>query len=68
MFDKYGEIGSAAELAEMIKNQINEGDMTAAFEIGRENGLEDDDILDIADGFPAEEVVTPCVAAPLALY
>ena len=63
MFDKYGEIGSAAELAEMIRNQINEGDMTAAFEIGRENGLEDDDILDIADGVPAEEVVTPCVAA-----
>lgn len=63
MFEKYGEFDKAEELAEAIKNQINEGDMDAAFEIGRENGLEDDDILDIADGVPIEEVITPCVAA-----
>ena len=63
MFDKYGEIGSAAELAEMIKNQLAEGDETAAFEIAKENGIDEEDVLDIQDGVPAEEVITPCVAA-----
>lgn len=63
MFDKYGEFNTAEEIAEAIKNQIAEGDLDAAFEIGRENGLADDDVLDIADGVPADEVVTPCVAA-----
>ena len=63
MFDKYGEFDSAAELIQAIQGQIDEGDMDAAFEIGRENGLEDDDILDIADGVPIEEVLTPCITA-----
>ena len=63
MFDKYGEFDSAAEIAKAIQGQIDEGDMEAAFEIGRENGLEDDDILDIADGVPIEEVLTPCIVA-----
>ena len=63
MFDKYGKFDSAAELIQAIQGQIDEGDMDAAFEIGRENGLEDDDILDIADGVPIEEVLTPCITA-----
>lgn len=63
MFDKYGEIGSAAELAEMIENQLAQGDETAAFEIAKENGIDEEDVLDIQDGVPVEEVITPCVAA-----
>ncbi len=63
LYEKYGEFGSASEIAEAIKAQFDEGDTEAAFEIGRENGLEDDDILDIADGVPVEEVLTPCVVA-----
>ena len=64
MFDKYGEFGSAEEIAEAIKNQVNEGDERAAIEIGLENGIDEMDIEDILDGTAlAEEVLTPCVVA-----
>ena len=63
MFDKYGEIESAECLAEAIVNQLNQGDRAAALEIAKENGIDEEDILDIEDGVPADEVITPCVAA-----
>lgn len=64
MFDKYGEFDSAAEIIRAIQGQIDEGDETAALEIGRENGIDEMDIEDILDGSAsAEEVLTPCVVA-----
>ena len=63
MFDKYGEFNSTEELRQAIQNQINEGDIQAAVEIGKENGIDIDDIRDIAYGTPVNEVITPAVAA-----
>lgn len=64
MFDKYGEFDSAAELIRAIQGQIDEGDESAALEIGRENGIDEMDVEDILDGTAsAEEVLTPCVVA-----
>jgi hypothetical protein len=64
MFDKFGEFDSAAEIAEAIQAQIDEGDERSAIEIGLENGIDEMDVEDILDGTAsAEEVLTPCVVA-----
>lgn len=64
MFDKFGEFDSAAEIAEAIQAQIDEGDERSAIEIGLENGIDEEDVEDILDGTAsAEEVLTPCVVA-----
>lgn len=63
MFEKYGEFNTAEELAESITNQIAEGDIQAAVEIAKENGIDEMDVQDIIDGTPADEVLTPCVVA-----
>lgn len=64
MFDKFGEFDSAAEIAEAIQAQIDEGDERSAIEIGLENGIDEMDVEDILDGSAsAEEVLTPCVVA-----
>ena len=62
MFDKYGEFGSAEEINEAAKAQLEEGDLNAVLEIALENGIDKEDAEDFIDGL-VPELATPLMAA-----
>lgn len=62
LFEKYGEFDSAEEINEAAAGQLEEGDTTALNEIARENGIQQEDVLDYIDG-AVPELTNPLLAA-----
>ncbi|MDO5575321.1 MAG: hypothetical protein Q4G60_15230 [bacterium] len=50
MFDKFGEIGSAAEINELAKNMLKEGDIAGIEVLAAENGIDQYDTEDFIAG------------------
>lgn len=59
MFDKFGEFSSCEELNEAAAGFRNEGDIESLKELAKENGIDEEDALDYADG------CTDCLATPM---
>lgn len=62
MFDKFGEFDSVEELNEAAAGQLAEGDIQALIELAKENGIDEEDAMDYADG-ACGELATPLMAA-----
>lgn len=62
MFDKFGEFDSWEELNKAAAGQKAEGDIEALIELAKENGIDEEDAKDYADGF-INELATPLSAA-----
>lgn len=62
MFEKFGEFNSAEELNRAAKAQKDEGDIEALKNLAKENGIDEEDALDYADGV-IEELTTAKLAA-----
>ena len=50
MFDKFGEMDSAAEINDLAENLLNEGDMNSLEEMARENGIQMEYIMAYSEG------------------
>ena len=62
MFEQFGEFDSAEEMNECAAGLKREGDRESLYAMARENGLEDEDVDDYADGY-VEQLVNPLMAA-----
>lgn len=62
MFDKFGEFNSAEEINRAAAAQLKEGDIEALKAIAAENGIDEEDAIDFADGI-IDELVTVKLAA-----
>lgn len=63
LYEKFGEFDSAAELNEAIENQIHEGDLKAAEDICRENGIDVENLND----YQTQYIDEPCTILEAAL-
>lgn len=59
MFDKFGEFDSVEELNEAAAGFLREGDIESLKELAKENGIDEEDAEDYADGY------TDCLATPM---
>lgn len=50
MFDRFGEMNSAAELNDLADNLLNEGDMESLEEMAKENGIQMEYIMAYQEG------------------
>lgn len=62
MFDKFGEFDSAEELNKAAAGFKNEGDIESLKELAKENGIDEEDAEDYADGY-ADCLATQMMAA-----
>ncbi|MDO5575200.1 MAG: hypothetical protein Q4G60_14620 [bacterium] len=62
MFEKYGEMGSAAEINELAKNMLNEGDIDGIKVLAQENGIDQYDCEDFLTE-SADHLCSPLMAA-----
>lgn len=62
MFDKFGEFDSAEEINRVAAAQREEGDIEAIKLLAKENGIDEEDAVDFAEGV-VEELTTTKMAA-----
>ena len=62
MWDKFGEFDSAEEINRAAAAQRDEGDKEALLALAKENGIDQEDAEDYAEGI-LEELTTPLLAA-----